>query len=238
MIRRFLSVLLALLLVFIAPAFASGPDANEEEWDDEDFGETEFDEEEDWADFMTISGYDVGDTYECGEYRYRISEDGNSVIIISYLGGKEKVSIPQTLDNLPVEAIGDDAFRDNPVVESVVIPEGVHTIGRSAFKQCARLRSVEIKEGLVELQYGCFGGCAALEEVILPESLEEVDEFAFAACTRLKELTFGPRLKTVGTQAMAYCVDLARVTLPAGNTVIISEDAFDNASADLIVLRQ
>jgi hypothetical protein len=39
----------------------------------------------------------------------------NSVEIAGYRGGKEEVKIPETINNLPVAAVGDRAFASDPL---------------------------------------------------------------------------------------------------------------------------
>ena len=62
-----------------------------------------------------------------GEFAYYVfnNADGRQSIMISdYLGNAAEVTIPDTIDDIPVTSIG-GAFYDNTELISVIIPEGI-----------------------------------------------------------------------------------------------------------------
>src|ERR1051325_8549707 len=68
------------------------------------------------------------------------------IIITKYIGSDDVVSVPSTINGLPVVGIGPNsfAFPPNPHVTRVSIPDGVTSIGSRAFFGCTTLTSVTI----------------------------------------------------------------------------------------------
>ena len=233
--KRILAFLLALAVLFCgAVTFAE-----DEDWDDdEDFGDEEltddeFEEEEGKTDFRTIAGYDTGEKYVCGDFTYQLMEDGQSAVVISYSDTSGAVVIPGEMDGHPVLAVGEHMFQDNPVIETVELPEGLQAIGNMAFFRCVKLRRIQIPEGITLIDQATFGGCEALEEVILPASLEEVGQFSFLSCQKLEEIAFGPNLKAIGPGAFQMCSALKKVVIPDKDSVAIDGTSFAECSPEL-----
>ena len=66
-----------------------------------------------------------------------------------------------------VDAISDNAFKDQSALLSVVLPLTLKTIGESAFEGCVSLTSVRIPASVVEVGASAFKGCSALTAVTL-----------------------------------------------------------------------
>jgi len=66
------------------------------------------------------------------DFEARPVDGGRGVVITQYVGSKWEVSIPPQIQNLPVIAIGNGAFREKNLI-SVIIPNSVITIGDDAF---------------------------------------------------------------------------------------------------------
>ena len=232
MLKRWTAVLLALCVLFGAlPALA-------DEWDEQgwDFGDDGgFEEEEETVDFRTIGGYDIM-TYDAGDFRYQLTEDGNSAILVAYRGTDPDVVLPETVNDIPVVAVHVGMCQWNALIETLVIPGCIRTIGTNAFANCKNLKRVEIREGLTSLEICCFGGCELLEEIVFPDSLETIYDCAFANCCTLQEIKFGNHLQSIGRQAFVLCGSLSKVTIPGGDSVSIGEMAFDACAADLTIV--
>ena len=233
--KRLLALLLAASVLFsFAVTFADEWD-DDEDFGDEEFEDEEFEEEEGGTDFRTIAGYDTGEKYPSGDFIYQLPDGGEGAVIISYTGTSSEMVIPETLDDHPVVAIGDQAFNFL-TIETATLPATVKHIGNMAFYQCASLKQVLIQDGVTSIGTCCFGGDPLLAEVTIPETVETVDDFAFLACASLKEVTFGPALKKIGTSAFQMCATLSRVTLP--ESAEIGENAFTDCSPDLEIVKQ
>lgn len=184
---------------------------------------------------FSVSGYNIP-TFSDGDFKYRMSDDGETAVLVSYSGTDADVVFPDTVNGLPVTGIDTAMCLCDPTLESIRIPGSVQTIGIRAFAQCTSLKTVVIDEGVTKLDKCCFGGCTELEEIRLPESLEIVDDCAFASCDRLQEITFGSGLKSIGNMAFLKCSMLSRVILPGGDDVLIGQNAFGECADDFRIV--
>src|ERR1039458_8863077 len=73
------------------------------------------------------------------------------------------VTIPDTINGLPVTSIGNDAFAGcSYSFTSVTIPDSVTSIGYGAFAECIRLTSVTIGDSVTSIGDDAFGDCISL----------------------------------------------------------------------------
>lgn len=93
------------------------------------------------------------------DYTYIVSD--GQVTIQGYKGSGGAVTIPTSLEGLPVVAIADDAFK-NKDVTSVAIPDGVERIGWFAFYGCHALERVTVPTSVTAIAYAAFEGCPSL----------------------------------------------------------------------------
>src|SRR5262249_36720483 len=86
------------------------------------------------------------------------------------------VSLPNTIEGLPVVSIGSRA-------------EGVTTIGLWAFYGCSRLPNVSIPNSVTSIVAGAFSDCASLTNVTIGSGITSTDELVFSECYRLDAFT-------------------------------------------------
>ena len=96
--------------------------------------------------------------------------------------------IPPIYNGLPVESIGENAFRDNHDITSVKIPSNIKTIGTGSFCECSGLKSIDLAEGVEVVNQLAFFGCTSLEEVYIPSSLWLIGVAAFSSLTSCKSM--------------------------------------------------
>ena len=152
------------------------------------------------------------DQYVSGDYRFTILGD-DTVAVPRYSGKAVVVSVPDTLDNRRVTAIGD-----------------------SAFSLCLNIKEVNIPDGVVRIGKNAFACCPFLVSVTLPDSLESIGENAFDCCDSLESLTIPDRVTEIGESAFIYCDSLSSVTLPSGLTRIREQTFFGCASLDHVTI--
>jgi hypothetical protein len=76
------------------------------------------------------------------------------------------VTIPGSVNDLPVTAIGTEAFQDDySTVGTVNIPNSVTSIGTNAFAFCTYLTKVLVGSGVTNIANYAFDGCNELEGV-------------------------------------------------------------------------
>lgn len=123
--------------------------------------------------------------------------------------------IPDRLGGYPVTAIGNEAFATAQcqwTLTSVVIPDTVTVIGERAFQNCVLLESVTLPAALEEIGAGAFHGCQSLTAVTFPETLTAIQDYAFFACPGLTSLTVPASVAWIGNNAFNGGSSLTSVT--------------------------
>jgi hypothetical protein len=115
---------------------------------------------------------------------FEFSTSGGKVSITKYTGSGGSVTIPSTIDGLPVTSIGNDAFKSCHGLTSVVIPSTVTSIGDSAYFGCDELASTELPSSLISIGDAAFA-YAHLSSIVIPSSVTSIGENSFAYCTNL-----------------------------------------------------
>ena len=107
---------------------------------------------------------------------------GDTVQITGYTGEPVNLTIPDTIDGLPVDTIGSSAFSNCDTLQSVSIPDTVTTISNSAFYGCSSLAEVTLEEGLVTIGNNAFQYCNQLRRIVIPDSVRSIGSEAFSNC--------------------------------------------------------
>ena len=92
------------------------------------------------------------------QFNYKTSH--GAITITKYTGTGGAVTIPSTINNLPVTAIGTNAFASCATVTSVTIPNTVTNIGDYAFYSCTSLTSAPIPNSVTTIGNSAFQGCS------------------------------------------------------------------------------
>ena len=136
----------------------------------------------------------VRDVKESTDFEYVI-EDGRTKIT-KYVGNEQYITIPDSIEGVPVTEISYYAFEANYDIVSVQIPESVTLIGEDAFMDCSSLAEVNIPEAVTGIDRGAFVACTSLTEITIPQNVAYVHEEAFTACEGLTTLRIlNPDLK-------------------------------------------
>lgn len=83
-----------------------------------------------------------------------------------------------------IQYIGDEAFADAALLESITIANAAH-IGNRAFKGCSKLETVNLTQGTETIGVECFNN-TALKTITLPITVKEIGYGAFANCRSLQ----------------------------------------------------
>ena len=92
------------------------------------------------------------------------TNSGNEVTITGYNGSATEISIPATIDEKPVTAIGQFAFFCSELT-SITIPSSVTSIESDAFHSCSRLTSINIPGKVTTIGSDAFLGCGSLTSI-------------------------------------------------------------------------
>ena len=145
------------------------------------------------------------------DYDYRTNN--GTITITGYTGSGGAVTIPSTIDDLPVTSIGDMAFFACFNLTSVTIPDSVTSIGFDAFLHCNNLTSVTIGKSVTSIGDAAFGDCNNLTHVTIPDSVISIAGYAFGYCTNLTSVTIGNSVTSIGNNAF-WSSGLTSVTIP------------------------
>ena len=146
-----------------------------------------------------------------GQAQFTTTATNGTITITGYNGPGGVVTIPATLDGLPVTAIGQYAFRDNTSLTSVTIPNSVTSIEGYAFYYCTNLTSVTLPNSVTSLGNGAFYNCTGLTSVTIPSSVTSIGGGAFNSCTGLTSVTIPNSVTSIGGAAFFHCSGLTYV---------------------------
>lgn len=147
---------------------------------------------------------------------FAYTADGGEVTITDYIGTSEHVLIPDTIDGLPVTALGHRAFYEKTVT-TVVVPDSVTEIGAACFSGDNYLVSLKLPDGLKRLPPASLESCMRLYDFDLPQSLEKIYSSVFEFNYYLTHLTLPSSLTEIEQQNFIGLYGLQSLTLAEDN---------------------
>ena len=179
--KRYIYILLLLLIAALAVSCAASPGAAAPNYGDEDYltspdGGAMNDAPS--ASPNEIFEFEWNDKYQ-GYFVYE--KDGNPY---SY------VVIPETYNNKPVVGIGKLAFNSYSKVQKILISNNISVIETQAFNYCNYLEVVEFKDNsqLETVKEHAFYNCKSLVSIYIPSNVKMIGSRAFSTCPELKEI--------------------------------------------------
>lgn len=125
------------------------------------------------------------------KWGYKKLDDG-TLVITSYKGSEEVVSVPARIGKSVVTVIGEEAFSTGSYVRS----------GNQENRN--KIKSITIPEGIVTIQKNAFYQCGSLEAITLPSTLKSIGAYAFSGCVKLKKIDIPDKTK-IATHAFLEC---------------------------------
>ncbi len=136
---------------------------------------------------------------------YSLNEDGASYTITGRGVCKDAdIVIPVEYKGLPVTCIGTDAFWNDEIITSVVIPESITELGTYTF-YAPNLASVTILSNSITTLPSRTFAYTKITSITLPESLKIIDRYAFQGCYYLETIVIPKGLESIGTEAFDGC---------------------------------
>ena len=137
-----------------------------------------------------------------------LSSGYEGYVVIGYEDGISSLVIPESIDGVPVVAIGERAFRDCSTLKGdVVLPKSIVAIEKEAFMNADGLNGrIYFPQSLKVISDRAFYGCQSLQgDLIIPDSVETIGDEAFSYCTGIGSAVYGGRgLKSVGRDVFTY----------------------------------
>ena len=96
--------------------------------------------------------------------QFTFATNNGAITITGYTGSNGMVTIPDTIERLPVTSIGDWAFYGTSVT-NVLIPDSVTNIGDGVFFDCESLTNIVIGSSVTSIGDWTFGFCPNLMSI-------------------------------------------------------------------------
>ena len=192
------------------------------------FGNWDKFDESDWSE---ITEYKISDLYLKGLGFALINNDAEiEVSVISASLMTNKIVIPQSIGNLPVTSVAQNAFKNCEKLTSAYIPDTVNNIGFNAFANCSALTRIRLPKNITKIESGMFESCVNLLSVVVPSSVIEISTSAFARCKKLSAVDLSADLTHIGNSAFSGCESLREVIFP-NNVEVIKLGAFSGCKS-------
>jgi hypothetical protein len=149
---------------------------------------------------------------------FRWATNRGGATITGYTCSDADVTIPSTINGLPVTSIGNSAFYWCSGLASVSISSNVTSIGDWAFALCSGLTNVTIPTSVKVIGNSAFYGCYGLTSVAIPNSVAAIGNSAFYWCSGLTNITIPSSVADVGDSAFYSCSGLTSATIPSSVT--------------------
>jgi len=178
--------------------------------------------------FLVLSapGAAVAQQYEGFDY----TNNGSAITITGYTGTNEVVTIPDTIDGLPVASIGTNAFEYDSFT-SVTIPDSITSIRNSAFAWTG-LTSISIPNSVTNIgDFALVGSPLTTITVASGDPAYSTDDgvlfdksertlIQYPPSARATSYTIPISVTNIGDSAFSECASLTSVTIPDGVTSI------------------
>ncbi len=161
------------------------------------------------------------------EWEYNVYSDTTGkydkgfIQITGYKGTSTNVTVPDSIDGIPVAVLGQDKGVFPHETTSVNISDNIVEMSDGAFsnsgiKEFTLPSSVSLGEGL-------FSSCQSLEKVTFPDNLTSIPELMFYDCDSLKSIDLPDSCVSIGIKAFCNCSSLESISFPDSCTLIENE---------------
>lgn len=113
---------------------------------------------------------------------------------------KKELILPDTVNNLPVEKLGREAFDYSSNLKTITLNNNLVRIRSNCFKN-SNLEKIIINDNLKVIGSYAFNTCKNLKEVILPEEFLSIEKRAFYKCSSLKKIKIPNSVRIIDDEA-------------------------------------
>lgn len=181
---------------------------------------------------------------------FTYTEENGVITITGYEGDATVLEIPESINGMPVVAIGESAFVDNKNIVEVTLPDSVTTVGLAAFQRCYNLEKVTLGNNTEVIGGMAFEGTgvktinfpdtlhtigdaafclSALEKVEIPPLVTEISSGSFCG-TKIETLVIPSSVIRIENEAFEICPNLKEVVIEEG-VEFIDDDAFGDCDS-------
>ena len=133
----------------------------------------------------------------------------------------------------PIEEIGEYAFVNCSVLQSVSLPKSMRRIGESAFRHCEMLCSINLPDSIDTISASAFFNCKALHINHLPKNLSHIGDSAFQWCI-IDGIKIPKCIKEIGKDP--FSKNSNNITSESSRFVILNSLLIDSVNNELIQL--
>ncbi|KAK8871919.1 hypothetical protein M9Y10_007665 [Tritrichomonas musculus] len=133
---------------------------------------------------------------------------------------KNNTIIDHLIINSPVSTIAPEAFRGCIFLKSAVIPPTVTEIGTKTFSICEKLEKVTIQGNLREIGVSAFRGNHMLTSINIPSSCSNIGKSCFRGDNHLEHIKLPESLISINKSVFKSCVLLKELIIPPHVTLI------------------
>ncbi|MCC6355854.1 MAG: leucine-rich repeat domain-containing protein [Verrucomicrobiae bacterium] len=164
---------------------------------------------------------------------FAYTTDDGSITITKYTGPGGEVTIPRTINGLPVTSIGQRAFQRCADITSVTISSGLTTIGECAFEFCGGLTAITIPASVTSMGGNPFASGSSLTSIVVDAAnpaycsdadgvMYSKDRTSLLSCPAGKAGSYvvPDGVNSIGWLAFGGCSKLSSVTIPTSVTDI------------------
>jgi hypothetical protein len=165
----------------------------------------------------------------------------NTITIIRNTEYVINLTIPDTIDGLPVTGIADYAFSLSPVVGEITIPASVTNIGLQTFGGACAATGIAVDTN--NPVYSSLAGALFNKDqtvlihrlqsqtgaYVIPDTVTNVADYAFAGCSGLTNITIPDGVSCLGNSALYGCSGLTNITFPA-SIITLGTNVFANCT--------
>ena len=129
-----------------------------------------------------------------------------------------------------IESIGEGAFGGCSELNSINLPEAIHTIEGGAFQDCRSLPNLDLPDALLSISSTTFWGCELFTSIVIPDNVTSIGNSAFAYCTALTSVTISENTTYISPTSFQGCPLLVEI--------IVSELSLHFSSIDGVLFNQ
>jgi hypothetical protein len=161
--------------------------------------------------------------------------NNGAITITGYSGPGGAVTVPSTIDGLPVTSIGEAAFTYCTSLTGITLPNRLTDIGDWAFGCCRKLTSLTLPDSVTYIGYDAFISCSSLTNVTIGHGLSSIPEGAFSSCASLTSVTIPSNITSIGDGAFYTCSSLLAIYF-LGNAPSVGVFYYGTFGADSVIL--
>ena len=159
-------------------------------------------------------------------------QSGGTAIITNYLGSEKNITVPSTVNGLPVTQIWSNAFSNNDTVETLTFSEGIRSLSIDSIIDCDSLKTINMPSTMSITNYQNSGMTTA------PADCDELETITVAAGNPYIKVIDGI-LYDADVTTLLYCPPkngLTQINVPSTVTVIGNSAITDHKTLEKIVL--